>query len=491
MAIQQKKDTSLNIQPSIVNTNSLEEILRQTSSSFLISTYQAGKLVIVRSDKKNFNTHFLSFRTPMGVAADHEKIALGSGSTIWMMRNVPAAAHKVEMDGHHDACYLPRDIHFTGEIDVHEMAWSGEELWFVNTRFSCLCTMNNRNSFIPRWRPPFISGLDMRDRCHLNGLGIREGRPRYVTALGATNKAFGWRKHKAYGGVLIDVLTNRILAGGLSMPHSPRWHKGRLWFLESGKGTLCYLDPRTRQPVAVATLPGFTRGLDFLGNLAFVGLSKVRETAVFSGIPLTQLKPERICGVYLVDITNGETVAFLQFQSVVEEIFSVNVLPGISFPAILQPEDKLLHSTFVLPDWSLREVVQHKDNLEIAQPWLEKGNTFYNDQKTTEAITCYRKCLEIQPDFLPARFNLGVALGDLGEFDDAARELQKVINAESGYAEAHNSLGFVYYQKKDFQLAEKHYRRALEIKPDYSQAKKNLDIVLSLSKSSSERHERN
>ena len=46
-------------------------------------------------------------------------------------------------------------------------------------------------------------------------------------------------------------------------------------------------------------MPGFTRGLDFAGGLAFVGLSQVRESAVFSGIPITErlAEHERTCGV--------------------------------------------------------------------------------------------------------------------------------------------------------------------------------------------------
>ena len=416
----------------------------------------------------------------MGIAADREKIALGSGSAVWFMRNVPAAANKVEPSGQHDGCFIPRDIHITGEVDIHEMAWADENLWFINTRFSCLCTIDGKNSFTPRWRPPFISSYDMRDRCHLNGLGMRDGKPRYATALGATDEASGWRKRKADGGILMDIETNNILLKGLSMPHSPRWHQDRIWLLESGKGGLCYFDPEQQKSVVVATLPGFTRGLDFYGNLAFVGLSKVRETAVFSCIPLTQDTFDRICGVYVIDITNGQTVAFLRFESGVEEIFSVNLLPGIRFPAILQWDDPLIQSTYVLPDDALKDVVHHEDDLELAQPWLERGNELYNEKKAEGAIECYRKCLDIQPDFLPARFNLGVALGDIEKYDEAIVELHKVIDAEAAYAEAHNSLGFVYYRNSDYQQAITHYEKALEIRPDYSQAQANLKIVRSL-----------
>ncbi|MGH8606105.1 MAG: DUF4915 domain-containing protein, partial [Gammaproteobacteria bacterium] len=111
-------------------------------------------------------------------------------------------------------------------------------LWVVNTRFGCLCTLDAEHSFQPRWRPPFVSAYAPEDRCHLNGLALVDGRPKYVTALGETDTAGGWRANKRNGGLLMDVETHQISLRGLSMPHSPRWSQDKLWFLESGQGSL-------------------------------------------------------------------------------------------------------------------------------------------------------------------------------------------------------------------------------------------------------------
>ncbi len=178
--------------------------------------------------------------------------------------------------------------HVTGNVQIHEMAWAGEELWFVNTSFSCLCTRDYDCSFRPRWRPPFVSHLVPEDRCHLNGMALVDGQVRYVTAFGETNTQGGWRENKRNGGILMEVPTNRIISRGLSMPHSPRWHDGRLWLLESGAGTFGTVDPASGRYQPMVELPGYTRGLSFCGPLAFIGLSKIRETATFSGIPLVE-----------------------------------------------------------------------------------------------------------------------------------------------------------------------------------------------------------
>lgn len=339
-----------------VYTQNLTEILSQCGISLVVSTYQAGKLIVVRADGETINTHFRVFDQPMGVAADLDKLALGTAYEIWEFRNVPAVAQKLDPPGKHDACYLPRDRHVTGNIDIHEMAYADDALWFVNTRFSCLCTLDRQNSFVPRWRPPFVSAYDLSDRCHLNGLGMRDNIPRYVTALGTTNTANGWRAHKATGGILMDTATDHILSQGLSMPHSPRWYRDRLWVLESGQGSLATVDLATGQLHPVVQLPGFTRGLDFWGPLAFVGLSQVRETAVFSGLPITERLQARICGVWVVNLETAEAIAFLKFEDAVQEIFAVSVLPGLRFPELIEWDETLLSNSFVLPNEALAEV---------------------------------------------------------------------------------------------------------------------------------------
>ena len=363
-----------------VHTTNFPAILDQLRSSVFVTTYQAGKLVILRSDGGVINTHFRAFNKPMGMALAPGRLAIGTAVDVWEFRNVPAVATKLEPLGKHDACYLPRSAHVTGDIQIHEMAYVGavsdrdksltkrgtiavgdasyEELWFVNTRFSCLATHDPDHSFAPVWRPKFISQLTPDDRCHLNGLCVIDGRAKWVTALGETNTAGGWRENKKSGGILIDVDSNEIFARNLSMPHSPRWHAGRLWLLESGTGSLGTVDMNTGRYEPIVRLDGFTRGLEMVGNLAFIGLSQVRETAIFSGIQITERlqETERTCGVWVVDIERGQIVAFLKFEEAVQEIFAVSLLPGIRFPDLINDNAELVGSSFVLPDDALRDV---------------------------------------------------------------------------------------------------------------------------------------
>jgi uncharacterized protein (TIGR03032 family) len=161
--------------------------------------------------------------------------------------------------------------------------------------------------------------------------------PRYVTALGETDTPAGWRPNKATGGCLLDVPSGRTVARGFAMPHSPRVYQGRVWLLDSGTGRLVTVDPATGGVQAVTELPGYTRGLAFHDGFAFVGLSRIRETAVFGGVPIAGRREGLRCGVAVVELSSGRRLAQLEFHSGVEEIFAVAVLPGVRFPAVSGP----------------------------------------------------------------------------------------------------------------------------------------------------------
>jgi uncharacterized protein (TIGR03032 family) len=340
-----------------VFTTNLPQILRELRASLLVTTYQAGKLIVIRHDGQTINTYFAGLRKPMGLAADAARLVVGTETGIREFCNVPEVSAQLDPPKRHDAVYVFRNHHVTGDIDIHEMALGArDELWFVNTRFSCLCTLEREHSFVPRWRPNFVTGLSPEDRCHLNGLAMSDGKPRWLTALGATDTVQGWRANKKDGGVLIDFATGDVVARGLSMPHSPRWHRERLWVLESGRGSLAVVDPATGAVETVARVPGFTRGLSFLGPLAFIGLSQLRETNAFTEIPITDENAERMSGVWVVNIETGRTIAFLKFSGAVQEIFAVHALAGSVYPEIVDEGSDLLKSTYVLPDEALQDV---------------------------------------------------------------------------------------------------------------------------------------
>jgi uncharacterized protein (TIGR03032 family) len=338
------------------HTTSFPEVLDALGITIAVSTYQAGKLILLRAHEGVLNTHFRDFQSPMGLAYRDGQLAVGSRHDVWTFRAFREGAADLEPRGVNDAVFLPSMRYVTGDIRIHEIAWGGpggRDLWAVNTRFSCLCTFDGYHNFVPRWRPPFVTALRADDRCHLNGMALVNGAPAYVTCHAATDGTESWRAHKASGGVLLDVASGETIASALSMPHSPRFYDGRLWVLESGSGRVCTVDLDSGKVETVAELPGFTRGLDFHGPFAFIGLSQVRETAAFSGIAISEAGRARECGVWVLDIRSGQTVAFLRFSGSVTEIFAVHVLPHCRHPELINEDHELIAGAFFLPPEAL------------------------------------------------------------------------------------------------------------------------------------------
>src|SRR5262245_50977280 len=318
-------------------THSLPPLLSQLGVSLLVSTYQAGKVAAVGVAAGELTLEYHNFERAMGLAVKPDCLAVGARAQVWFLNSAADIAPRVEPAGRYDACFLTRSSHFTGEIQAHELAFGGDELWVVNTAFSCLCSLDGRHSFVPRWQPPFISTLAAEDRCHLNGLAMIDGVPKYVTALAECDTPQGWRENKVHSGCLIDVASGQTVARGLAMPHSPRVHRGRVWLLHSGAGQLVLDDPASGRAETVTELPGYTRGLALYDRFAFVGLSRIRETSTFGGMPIAERRPELKCGVGVVDLGTGRLMAHLEFVTGVEEIFDVQVLAGARCPALSGP----------------------------------------------------------------------------------------------------------------------------------------------------------
>ncbi|HMQ01095.1 MAG TPA: TIGR03032 family protein, partial [Cyclobacteriaceae bacterium] len=208
------------------------------------------------------------------------------------------------------------------------------ELWAVNTRFSCLCTIDEHFSFRPRWKPAFISDLVPEDRCHLNGVAMQDDKPKYVTALGKTDIAKGWRTDKINGGIIIDIESNQIIADGLAMPHSPRLYNNELYVLLSATGELARVNMLNGKTEIIKEMNGFVRGMDRFGDFLFIGLSKLRESSnTFADLPIS--KKSVFAGIVVFHLPTKSIVGYIKYENSVEEIYDVKVLQGTRRPGLL------------------------------------------------------------------------------------------------------------------------------------------------------------
>ena len=312
--------------------------LGQHRLSLAITSYQSGRIYLVGSDKQGRVSFFERiFERAMGVVGNAQRIYLGGLYQLWRFENVLRPNEVIH--GQFDKCYVPRNAQTIGDLDIHELGIRKDgRVVFVNTKYSCLAELSTTHSFKAIWKPNFISKLAPEDRCHLNGLAMVDGEPKYVTAVCKSDSVDGWRERRRDGGVVIDVQTDEIVCEGLSMPHSPRWHNGRLWLLNAGTGQLGWVDFEKKAFVPHAFVPGFARGLSIIGNVAAVGLSKPRNQR-FEGLQLDEELKKRDaepwCGVQIISLVNGDVLNWIRFDGDMGEIFDISFLPNVKHPMMI------------------------------------------------------------------------------------------------------------------------------------------------------------
>ncbi len=324
----------------------LPALLQQLNCTIALSTFQAGKVIFLSAkDEETIVQLPRTFAKPMGIALEGEKMAVACLDEVLVLVNSPQlAAHYPKKENTYDALFMPRATYFTGQIDIHDLGWgTGGQLFAVNTNFSCIVKIDDNFSFTPVWKPPFISGLASEDRCHLNGMALQNGRPKYATAFSDADTPQGWRSQITTSGIVMDIDTHEFVARNVPMPHSPRLFDGELYLLLSATGELVKMDLNTGKYDVVTQLDGFVRGLCRQGDYVFVGLSKLRKSSSTFG----QLKiADRAlnAGIVVVHLPTGALVGEIRFHASVDEIYDVQVIPNYRRPGILntqKPEYKL------------------------------------------------------------------------------------------------------------------------------------------------------
>jgi protein O-GlcNAc transferase len=408
----------------------------------------------------------------MGIAANSREIAVGARGQVWFMADSSNIAPRIEPAGRYDRCYLARSAIVTGQIQCHELAWGegsdGEPLlWLVNTRFSCLANLDPGYSFVPRWRPPFVTALAGEDRCHMNGMALRDGRPAFVTTMSQTDTPTGWRADKNNTGCVLAVPSGEVVTTGLAMPHSPRWHRERLLVLNSGWGTLEAVDVGSGERTRIASLPGFTRGLACYANLAFVGLSRIRETAVFGGVPIAERHAELKCGIGVIDLRNGKTIATLEFESGVEEIFDVQVLPDAQCVALSgdRPDGPENHEIWVVPQGSENLAAQGRPDNPAVEELLARAEAASSGGRGAEAVASLRQASAARPRSAEIANTLGNALQVADDPAGALEAYRHAVSEDPRFVPALQNLGYLLVAQGYTDDGIEQVRRAHEISP--------------------------
>ncbi|WP_052729882.1 TIGR03032 family protein [Photobacterium halotolerans] len=337
-------------------------LLKAMKSSLLVSAHNLDCLFVISSDGDQIQVEHVRLPQLQGIALsdDQQRLSLAAYHQVWDYQRITALSDlhiSVPSTQARDAVYYPCGAMTTGYLNTHDLAWGKEKLYMVNTRFNCIASPVYGKSFEVVWQPPFISALVAEDRCHLNGLALKHGEPAYVSYFSATDHRFGWREGSSFDGAIMRISDEQAVIQGLCLPHSPRIHQNYLYFCESGTGRL-WRCSEARLPALksdlelVAELNGFTRGLRILGDMAFVGLSKVRKAKDGSSrhidMPLLEKQQELRSGICVIDLRDGSEIASLTFSGDLNQIYDVEIVFGCNNPLIFDSNAEELSDLFQL-----------------------------------------------------------------------------------------------------------------------------------------------
>jgi len=322
--------------------------LNRTGQSLGITTYLAAKVVFIGARSATQATlSAASSPRCMGAAAspDGNYFWVSSQHQMWKLERSPLAPTPP-----FDSEYAARVAFTVGDIDGHDILLPEDPSalpLFVAARYSCLARPSMRACFEAVWKPPFVSKIAAEDRCHLNGIAARDGKPAFCTAVSTTDFVGGWRNHRSNGGVVIDLASSEVVCSGLAMPHSPRWHDGNFYLVNSGAGEFGRIDLATGKFEPIAFLPGYGRGMVFSDGKAIVGLSDCRENRTFQGLPIDAAMAARgthaRCGIWSVDLATGQPEELVKFHDPIREIYDVFLLPGTRHVNVLPLDQGLWH----------------------------------------------------------------------------------------------------------------------------------------------------
>ena len=338
----------------------LPELLNKLNCSIALSTYQAGKVVMIspHPDNERITTLPRTFRKPMGIAVKGDRMAISIKDEVIVFQNSrQLAEHYPNKKNVYDSLWLPRATYYTGLVDMHDIDFGDDGIYAVNTSFSCICKVDGEFNFTPYWKPNFIDAVAPGDLCHLNGMVVLNGKPKYVTALGSTNTPQGWKENIINGGVLMDVENNEILLDGLAMPHSPKMYNNELYMLTSANGEFIKVNLETNTYETIKKFDGFCRGLSIYKDFAFIGFSKLRKnSSTFAKLSFSD--KANFSGIKVIHIPTKAEVGEIIYETSVDEIYEVSIFENSIRPNILNTHDEIHKYSLATPNttyWARKE----------------------------------------------------------------------------------------------------------------------------------------
>lgn len=312
---------------------------------------------------------YLSLPHPSGLAVDYQRGIVHVASTrnpnmIFNFSPLKKTIKRLDVDkNHHEDSQLktlmPRQAHFlAGCYYIHDLAMIGGSLHANSVGQNSVVRVDEENAQIVWW-PGCIeqAGQPVFGQNHIQLNSIAAGENLKTSFFSASADKISSRRpgHRNFPvdkrGVIFSGKTREPIVYGLTRPHSARLHKNQLYVDNSGYGQFVLV--KDGKLIVLSNLPGWTRGLGFYEDIAFVGTSQVisRFRQYAPGLDVDK----SLCGIHAVDIKTGNVLGSIYWPNG-NQIFAIEAIPQeltSGFPTVIGrknslKEEKKLYYTFSL-----------------------------------------------------------------------------------------------------------------------------------------------
>lgn len=321
-------------------------------------------LLLGMSCDENPHPTYMPMPHPSGIAVDRQKGIVHAASTrnpnqIFDLMPISGCTDRLDVkaEAPTEKPLVPvRSRFMPGCLYMHDLAMIGGHLHANSVGQNAVICINEDSSYERVWWPKCIeteSGPRFgQNHIQLNSIAAGNNLKESFFSASSTELSDlrpGDPKYPVDGrGVIFSGATREPIVSGLTRPHSARLEqttgRSRVWVDNSGYGELCLIDAEKYQ--VVTRLPGWTRGLAFCGEVAFVGTSRVipKFAQYAPGLDVNA----SICAVHAVDVRSGEVLGSIVWPYG-NQIFAIDWLPrtqSAGFPFAVEDRTRDLKTMF-------------------------------------------------------------------------------------------------------------------------------------------------
>jgi uncharacterized protein (TIGR03032 family) len=340
------------VKPSILRSRARGDwwgILEASGLTLFVTREYEHLVVALCVEKGSPRVSFFPVPHPSGLVVDRDRQRVFIASTrnpnqVFVLKPVHGLLQRRDIRSRSNASSVMVPVsssYYPGSLYLHDLALYGQRLFGNAVGHNAVTELRADGGFAYEWWPKCVEvkGRPVRSCNFIQMNSIAAGKTLQESFFSASSAVMGRRRpgHLDFPvdrrGVIFSGRTREPICTGLTRPHSARLADGKIWVANSGYGEFGYVSGNALE--VVRRLPGWTRGLCLVDDMAFVATSRVipRFARYAPGLEVSK----SCCAIYAISQKTGALLGSLEWPEG-NQVFAIdwirsNVSPGFAFAA--------------------------------------------------------------------------------------------------------------------------------------------------------------